>query len=199
MQFIIPIPNQTMSTNIREIVDLAFVEFWDVIAKNFPEATSGDLFPWTSVQLTTSGEDAVREWVRLNVPARRRRQLSRRPQKASFPTPGPWFVDRSSPRSPLCVKPYPGRVVCDIEGSDKEAEANAMLVAAAPDLKSVVELSRIAFEDRLAGLRDERNEHVSNGFDTNVIDDRIAHYEALIRRSDVALKKATTGIVPGSC
>lgn len=34
----------------------------------------------------------------------------------------------------MCIKPYPGRIVCDIDGTDSEAEANALLISAAPDL-----------------------------------------------------------------
>ena len=49
-------------------------------------------------------------------------------------TAGPWFIDRQSPHSPICIKPYPGRIVCDIGGTDAESEANARLICAAPDL-----------------------------------------------------------------
>lgn len=49
-------------------------------------------------------------------------------------TTGPWHIDRQSPHSPICIKPYPGRIVCDIQGTDEEAESNARLIAAAPDL-----------------------------------------------------------------
>lgn len=49
-------------------------------------------------------------------------------------TPGPWHIDRQSPYSSICIKPYPGRIVCDIEGSDQETEANARLISAAPEL-----------------------------------------------------------------
>jgi hypothetical protein len=49
-------------------------------------------------------------------------------------TKGEWHIDRQSPHSPICIKPYPGSIVCDIEGTDAEAEANARLIAAAPVL-----------------------------------------------------------------
>src|SRR3954467_15254806 len=49
-------------------------------------------------------------------------------------TPGPWHIDRESPHSPICIKPYPGRIVCDIVGTDAEAEANSRLIATAPGL-----------------------------------------------------------------
>lgn len=45
-------------------------------------------------------------------------------------------MDRHSPYAALCIKPYPGPIVCDIDGDDAEAEANARLIAAAPDLLS---------------------------------------------------------------
>lgn len=52
-------------------------------------------------------------------------------------TAGPWHVDRQSQYSKICIKPLPGRVVCDIDGDDAEAEANAHLIASAPELLSV--------------------------------------------------------------
>jgi hypothetical protein len=54
--------------------------------------------------------------------------------KSSAHTKGPWYIDRQSPHSPICIKPHPGRIVCDVDGTDDEAEANAHLIAAAPDL-----------------------------------------------------------------
>jgi hypothetical protein len=60
-------------------------------------------------------------------------------------TAGPWHIDRQSPHSPICIKPFPGRIVCDIQGTDEEAEANARLIARAPRLLDVVN----ALMDRL--------------------------------------------------
>ena len=66
---------------------------------------------------------------------------------ASAHTAGPWHVDRQSPYSAICIKPYPGRIVCDIAGTDQEAEANALLIAAAPELlevcKYIVQLTEV--------------------------------------------------------
>jgi hypothetical protein len=59
-------------------------------------------------------------------------------------TAGPWFVDRQSPYSAICIKPIPGKIVCDIEGADAEAEANASLIAAAPEL---LEYCKMLLED----------------------------------------------------
>lgn len=48
-------------------------------------------------------------------------------------TPGPWFVDRLSEHGYLLVKPVGGQVVAQIDPVEEE-EANARLIAAAPDL-----------------------------------------------------------------
>jgi hypothetical protein len=62
-------------------------------------------------------------------------------------TPGPWHVDYLSPYRRICIKPHPGRIVCDIEGTDEEAETNARLIAAAPRmfeaLGKVLELCQV--------------------------------------------------------
>jgi hypothetical protein len=123
-----------MKYDIEQLTRDAFDAFWGVIAKHFPEVKTGDLSPETTIRLTIAAEDAVREWVRRNARKRLRRLVSCHSLKPSSPTPGPWFVDHGSPYAPYCVKPYPGRIVCDIEGSDAEAEANAHLIAAAPEL-----------------------------------------------------------------
>lgn len=186
-----------MKVNIERLTQDAFDAFWEVIAKQFPEAKTGDLSPETSIRLSIVAEIAVREWFCSNA-RKRLRPCRRKLPVRSPPTPGPWFVDHESPFSALCIKPYPGRIVCDIEGNDPEAEANALLIVAAPDLKAMVEVSRTAFQDRLAGLREERGELSASGCDTDDTDDCICHYEALIRRCDAALKRATDGTVPGS-
>jgi hypothetical protein len=49
-------------------------------------------------------------------------------------TAGPWHIDRQSPYSEICIKPYPGKIVCDIDGTDEESEANARLISAAPEM-----------------------------------------------------------------
>jgi hypothetical protein len=41
--------------------------FWEAVAKEFPEATSGDLDPGAAVNLTQAMERAVRTWVDYNV------------------------------------------------------------------------------------------------------------------------------------
>lgn len=77
----------------------------------------------------SAAEAAIDEWIRNNVPNEKRLPA----------TPGPWFVDRQSPHSALCIKPYPGRIVCVIQGTDAEAEANALLIATAPELLESLE------------------------------------------------------------
>jgi hypothetical protein len=115
----------TMTIKIEELTRSALDAFWDIIAKQFPHAKSGDLSPLATVQLDTAAENAVSEWIDNNA----------RPA----PTEGPWFVDRQSPYSALCIKPYPGPIVCDVHGTDAEAEANARLLAAAPDILAACE------------------------------------------------------------
>lgn len=107
-------------------------------------------------------------------------------------TPGPWHIDLQSPYSAICVKPYPGEIVCDIEGADAEAEANARLIAAAPELLQTVRSDRLAFEERIEGLEEEKRElGVGDGefADQGVID----HYHALAERCDEVIARATTG------
>lgn len=41
--------------------------FWESVAKEFPEATSGDLDPTLTVALTQTMERAIRAWVEYNV------------------------------------------------------------------------------------------------------------------------------------
>ena len=56
-------------------------------------------------------------------------------------TPAPWYVDYVSPYSRICIKPYPGPVICDLcpLGNEAEENANAHLIAAAPDLLAALE------------------------------------------------------------
>ena len=114
-----------MSNKIEELTENALGKFWNSIAKQFPHAKTGDLSPDATIKLSIAAEQAVGEWIENNT----------RP----VPTEGPWFVDRQSPYSALCIKPYPGRIVCDVHGTDPEAEANARLLAAAPELLAACE------------------------------------------------------------
>lgn len=107
-------------------------------------------------------------------------------------TPGPWHIDLQSPYSPVCIKPYPGEVVCDIEGTGPEAEANARLIAAAPDLLAAVHSARAACEARIGVLAEEKRELIGRGeefADQAVID----HYCALLEECDEVITRATFG------
>jgi len=55
----------------RQLTDQALDAFWQVIAKRYPEATTGDLSPWCTIGLQDAAEDAVNEWLDNNVPQRR--------------------------------------------------------------------------------------------------------------------------------
>jgi len=58
----------TKST-IQVLIDEALTAFWDVIARHYPQAESGDLSPWATIKLTLAAENAVEEWVANNVPS----------------------------------------------------------------------------------------------------------------------------------
>ncbi len=59
----------TRDDTIRVIADEAFDAFWKVVVGRFPEATTGDLSPWTTIRLQLIGEEAIAEWVGNNVPS----------------------------------------------------------------------------------------------------------------------------------
>jgi hypothetical protein len=56
-------------------------------------------------------------------------------------TPAPWHVDDASGYSRICIKPWPGPVICDLcpLGDEAQENANAHLIAAAPDLLTALE------------------------------------------------------------
>lgn len=102
-------------------------------------------------------------------------------------TPGPWHIDRLSNCSPICIKPVPGTVVCDIGGTDAESEANAQLIAAAPELLEMAESARNAFEERLSCLHEQRLEDFA---DVKDLDDQIGNYEWLRDKCEAMIAKA---------
>ena len=53
---------------LQSLIDQAFDAFWGVIAKRFPEATTGDLSPWATIRLDDAAHVAVSEWIHNNVP-----------------------------------------------------------------------------------------------------------------------------------
>lgn len=128
-----------MSQKIQDLTEDALDVFWYFIAKHFPEAKYGDLSPLTTIRLIEAAKSAVNEWIWANVPRGRRKKTAQRSRACITHSPGPWFVDRESPHSAICIKPYPGCIVCDVRGTDAEAEANARLLAAAPELLAACE------------------------------------------------------------
>jgi hypothetical protein len=62
-------------------------------------------------------------------------------ESSSAHTPAPWHVDYASQYSRICIKPWPGPVICDLcpLGDEAEEAANAHLIGAAPDLLAALE------------------------------------------------------------
>lgn len=54
-------------TVLQTITDQALDAFWQVIVQHFPDATSGDLSPLATFQLSQAAEAAVKEWIANNV------------------------------------------------------------------------------------------------------------------------------------
>ena len=50
--------------DLVELTRKATDAFWEVICRAFPQATSGDLSPWATMQQDIANENAVKEWVR---------------------------------------------------------------------------------------------------------------------------------------
>jgi hypothetical protein len=57
------------------------------------------------------------------------------PDETPQHTPGPWHIEQADPDlPPYVVSDVTGLVVCDLVGPPDRTEANATLIAAAPDL-----------------------------------------------------------------
>jgi hypothetical protein len=54
---------------LRSAADEALDAFWEVIVQRYPQAETGDLSPWTTIQLQIAAENAIEEWIDNNVPA----------------------------------------------------------------------------------------------------------------------------------
>lgn len=54
-------------TTIDELTEKALDAFWEVVVEQFPEAESGDLSPWATIQLETTAKAVIREWIANNV------------------------------------------------------------------------------------------------------------------------------------
>lgn len=140
-----------METDNEDLARKALDAFWNVVAAKFPETNYGDLSPLTTFGLTVAAERAIDEWTRSNVPS-----AHRHTRKAKTPahTAGPWTIEDSQSKSwtddngTFALT----EIVCSDEGNkrvntaiayvwdrDKEDEANAFLIAAAPELLESLE------------------------------------------------------------
>jgi hypothetical protein len=63
------------NTAIETIADEAMDAFWQVIARHFPEAESGDLSPLTTIRFETAAKDAITEWILSNVPSAKQKEV----------------------------------------------------------------------------------------------------------------------------
>ena len=52
----------------NNVYDDALNAFWEAVLQHYPQAETGDLSPWATVQLTLAAEIAIEEWVFNNVP-----------------------------------------------------------------------------------------------------------------------------------
>lgn len=64
--------NQNLDLNERTAmaIEAAELAFWEVVASSFPEATSGDLSPFTTGVFERTIKIAVEEWINTNIPAK---------------------------------------------------------------------------------------------------------------------------------
>lgn len=53
---------------LESLAEEALDAFWDVVARRYPEAMTGDVSPLTTFQLSQAAERAIEEWVDNNVP-----------------------------------------------------------------------------------------------------------------------------------
>jgi hypothetical protein len=56
-------------SELRELTQAASDAFWQVVVQRFPQAETGDLSIDLTCKLTVAAENAVEEWVDLNVPS----------------------------------------------------------------------------------------------------------------------------------
>lgn len=187
-----------MTIDTEQLTQEALDAFWEVIARRYPAATTGDLSPHISSRLTQAAKSAINEWVSANVPKHRRQKAALIASPDGTHTPGPWSVHGTEMD---CARfwiwasdksQYIGSVGL-LDDSKRTDYGNARLIAAAPDLRVVVQTAKSAFGERLSCLRDERREVLRFDGDAEDIDDQIGHYEALIAKCTAALEKTTAG------
>lgn len=187
-----------MTSDCKQVTQEALDAFWETITRRFPEAKTGDLSPLISLGLIQAAESAVAEWVSANVRRTQPTKAAPVTQSACMHTPGPWTV---SGITAVCarygiVSSAQSEFIASVgllDDPKKTDYANARLIAAAPDLRVVVQTAKSAFGERLSCLRDERREVLRIDGDVEDIDDQIGHYEALIAKCIAALEKTTAG------
>ena len=59
--------HQVPAAKVRKAIERADDAFWAVIAKSFPEAKSGDFDPMATKKWDDACEEAVNQWLHLNV------------------------------------------------------------------------------------------------------------------------------------
>ncbi|PQO47410.1 hypothetical protein [Blastopirellula marina] len=55
-------------SEIEDLIDIAEKAFWQVIAEQNPQCTTGDLSPITKLRLRQVASESVKEWLHLNAP-----------------------------------------------------------------------------------------------------------------------------------
>ena len=187
-----------MTSDCKQLTEEALDAFWERIIQRFPEAKTGDLSPLSTFRLTQAAESAVKEWVSANVPKYRRTNAALIASPGGTHTPGPWSVNGTEMD---CARfwiwasdksQYIGSVGL-LDDPKCNDYANARLIAAAPDLRAMVQTAKSAFGERRSCLRDERREVLRIDGDVEDIDDQIGHYESLIAKCIAALEKTTAG------
>lgn len=58
--------NDEMRNKIEKVADSAEYAFWEVVAKNFPEAESGDMYFDADITFRMQCEKIIALWVALN-------------------------------------------------------------------------------------------------------------------------------------
>jgi hypothetical protein len=57
-------------TTLESLTQTALDAFWEVVVQRFPEAESGDLSPWATINLEMTAKAAITEWIANNVNTR---------------------------------------------------------------------------------------------------------------------------------
>lgn len=187
-----------MSTKIDQLTQHALDAFWNIVAAQFPQTTTGDLSPLVSFQLTQAAESAVRAWVSVNVQKRLRTQSTANVSPNAAHAAGPWSVtgtEMDCARFWIWAQGKSQYIasVGLLDDPNRTDHANARLIAAAPGLRAMVQTAKSAFSERLSCLGDERREALRCNGEVDDIADQIDHYRALVRQCDAVLKESSAG------